>query len=54
MQGTGIYLLYGAFVMKVSIIAIALTVVVDVSAVSFVQSNQPVTRAQVRAELIQF
>lgn len=33
--------------------AIALAAVLAVPAVSFAQSNQPVTRAQVRAELVQ-
>lgn len=39
--------------MKSLIKAVALAVVFAAPAVSFAQSNQPVTRAQVRAELVQ-
>ncbi|MDE1182478.1 DUF4148 domain-containing protein [Paraburkholderia sp.] len=39
--------------MKSLIQAVAIAAVLAVPAVSFAQSNQPVTRAQVRAELIQ-
>jgi hypothetical protein len=39
--------------MKSLIKAVAVAVVLAVPAVSFAQANQPVTRAQVRAELVQ-
>jgi opacity protein-like surface antigen len=39
--------------MKSLIKAVAIAAVLAVPAVSFAQSNQPVTRAQVRAELVQ-
>lgn len=39
--------------MKSLLKAVAIAAVLAVPAVSFAQSNQPVTRAQVRAELIQ-
>ncbi|CAB3764690.1 DUF4148 domain-containing protein [Paraburkholderia solisilvae] len=39
--------------MKSLIKAVALAAVLAVPAVSFAQSNQPVTRAEVRAELVQ-
>lgn len=39
--------------MKSLVQAIAIAVVLAVPAASFAQSNQPVTRAQVRAELVQ-
>jgi hypothetical protein len=40
-------------IMKSLIKAVAIAAVLAVPAVSFAQSNQPVTRAQVRAELVQ-
>jgi hypothetical protein len=43
----------GGVVMKSLIKAVALAAVLAVPAVSFAQSNQPVTRAEVRAELVQ-
>ena len=39
--------------MKSLIKAVAIAAVLAIPAVSFAQSNQPVTRAQVRAELVQ-
>ncbi|WP_109483474.1 DUF4148 domain-containing protein [Paraburkholderia sp. C35] len=39
--------------MKSLIKAVAIAAVLAIPAVSFAQSNQPITRAQVRAELVQ-
>jgi hypothetical protein len=40
-------------IMKSIIKAVAIAAVLAIPAVSFAQSNQPITRAQVRAELVQ-
>jgi opacity protein-like surface antigen len=44
----------GIFIMKSLIQAVVIAAVLAAPAASFAQSSQPVTRAQVRAELVQF
>ncbi|WP_027820621.1 DUF4148 domain-containing protein [Paraburkholderia bannensis] len=39
--------------MKISLVAVSLAVVFSAPTLSFAQSSQPLTRAQVRAEMVQ-